>query len=601
MAENKIEIIRHSTAHLIAAAVLELFPNAKFGVGPTVENGFYYDFDLPRSLTPEDLPKIDKMARQILKKNIKFVCQELDINEAIGLFQKADQPYKIELLNDIKKFGTTDVNKQTEIKELSNNKVSIYTLGRFVDLCRGPHISSTQSLGAFKLTKIAGAYWRGDEKNKMLQRIYGVAFENQQELSDYLKLQEEAEKRDHRKLGKELDLFSIDDYVGPGLVLWHPKLSIVREQIELYWRREHYQRGYQYVYTPHIGLSNLWQTSGHLENFQEGMYPPMLMAEKDEIEKTKYYVKPMSCPFHVRIYKSQLRSYRDLPLRFCELGSVYRFERSGVLHGMLRVRGFTQDDAHVFCREDQFVDEINKIIDFALDINKVFGFDKLNVYLSVRDPKITDKYIQNEHIWKFAEKILEEILVKRKIKFQKDIGGAKFYGPAVDMKAVDSLGREWQGTTIQLDMNLPSRFQMTYIDKDGKEKTPIMLHHTVLGSMERFVGTLIEHYAGAFPVWLSPVQVKLVLVNEKHIEFVQKLASEFKKENIRVELDISNETVGNKIRKAANEKVPYMLVIGDKEAVSDKLIIRDRGSKDTREISKEEFFKEIKEKINSKK
>jgi len=600
--KNDIEIIRHSTSHLLAAAVLELFPDAKFGIGPVIANGFYYDFDLPYTLKPEDLPKIEQKMRQLIKHAVKFESKEMSIDQAIEMFKKINQNYKVELLEDIKKHGTTKLNEDKEHEEIvgNNSMVSIYQTGKFIDLCRGPHVNSTQALGAFKLTKLAGAYWRGNEKNKMLQRIYGVAFTTQKELDDYLNLLEEAEKRDHRRIGKDLDLFNIDDYVGPGLVLWHPKLSIVREQIELYWRQEHRRRGYQYVYTPHIGLSNLWQTSGHLETFREGMYPPMLMAEKDETEKTKYYVKPMSCPFHVRIYKSQLRSYRDLPLRFCELGSVYRFEKSGVLHGMLRVRGFTQDDAHVFCREDQFVDEINKIFDFAFDINKTFGFDKLNVYLSVRDPKITDKYIKNEKIWQFAEKVLEKILTERKIKFQKDIGGAKFYGPAIDLKAIDAMGREWQGTTIQLDMNLPSRFQMTYIDKDGKEKTPIMLHHTVLGSMERFVGTLIEHYAGAFPVWLAPVQIELIPVGKNHVAACQKLKKEFDELGLRTETDDVNETVGYKIRKAEKNKIPYILVIGDKEKSGKNLNVRMRGNI-VKTMTKKKFIDKIIKEIKDKK
>lgn len=487
-------------------------------------------------------------------------------------------------------------NQKSEVPDV----VSLYQTGNFIDLCRGPHVNSAQSLGFFKLTKIAGAYWRGNEKNKMLQRIYGVAFAAQKELDDYLKSMEEAKKRDHRRLGKDLDLFSIDDYVGPGLVLWHPKLSVVREEIEHYWRQQHRKRGYQYVYTPHIGLSNLWQTSGHLETFQEGMYPSMSMAEKDETEKTKYYIKPMNCPFHIRIYKSQLRSYRDLPIRYAELGSVYRFEKSGVLHGMLRVRGFTQDDAHIICREDQFVDEINGILDFALDINKAFGFDKLNVYLSVRDPKVTDKYIKNEKTWQFTEKVLEELLTKRKIKFQKDIGGAKFYGPAIDLKAVDAMGREWQGTTIQLDMNEPTRFQMTYVDKDGKEKSPIMLHRTLLGSMERFVATLIENCAGAFPTWLSPVQIELIPVGKGHDVACQKLKKEFDELDLRVEIDDLNETVGYKIRKAEKNKIPYILVIGDKEKSGKNLNVRARGNI-VKTMTKKKFIEKIIKEIEDKK
>lgn len=599
---NSVEIIRHSTSHLLAAAVLELFPEAKFGIGPVIANGFYYDFDLPRPLSPENLPKIEQKMRQLIKRSVKFTRKEMSIDEAMEMFKKINQNYKIELLEDIKKHGTTKLNEDKEYEEAvdKNNLVSVYQTGQFVDLCRGPHVNSAQSLGAFKLTKIAGAYWRGNEKNKMLQRVYGVAFTTQKELDDYLKLLEEAEKRDHRRIGKDLDLFSIDDYVGPGLVLWHPKLSIVREEIELYWRKEHRRRGYQYVYTPNIGLSNLWQISGHLENFQEGMYPPMLMSSKDKNEKSTYYIKPMNCPFHIRIYKSKLRSYRDLPLRWCELGTVYRFEKSGVLHGMLRVRGLTQDDAHIICREDQFVEEINGILDFAVKLNKDFGFDKLNVYLSVRDPKIADKYIKNEKIWQFAEKTLEQVLIKRKIKFNKDIGGAKFYGPAIDLKAVDAMGREWQGTTIQLDMLLPSRFNMTYIDKGGKERTPIMLHRTLLGSMERFVATLIENCAGAFPTWLSPVQIELVPVGKNHVATCRKLKKEFDELDLRVEIDDLNETVGYKIRKAEKQKIPYILVIGDKEKAGKNLNVRARGNI-VKTMTKKKFVAKILKEIKDKK
>ena len=547
------------------------------------------------------MPKIEQKMRQLIKRSVKFERKEIPLDEAVVIFKKTHQNYKVELLEDLKKRGTTEMdidtkNQKSEVPDV----VSLYQTGNFIDLCRGPHVNSAQSLGFFKLTKIAGAYWRGNEKNKMLQRIYGVAFAAQKELDDYLKSMEEAKKRDHRRLCKDLDLFSIDDYVGPGLVLWHPKLSVVREEIEHYWRQQHRKRGYQYVYTPHIGLSNLWQTSGHLETFQEGMYPSMSMAEKDETEKTKYYIKPMNCPFHIRIYKSQLRSYRDLPIRYAELGSVYRFEKSGVLHGMLRVRGFTQDDAHIICREDQFVDEINGILDFALDINKAFGFDKLNVYLSVRDPKVTDKYIKNEKTWQFTEKVLEELLTKRKIKFQKDIGGAKFYGPAIDLKAVDAMGREWQGTTIQLDMNEPTRFQMTYVDKDGKEKSPIMLHRTLLGSMERFVATLIENCAGAFPTWLSPVQIELIPVGKGHDVACQKLKKEFDELDLRVEIDDLNETVGYKIRKAEKNKIPYILVIGDKEKSGKNLNVRARGNI-VKTMTKKKFIEKIIKEIEDKK
>jgi threonyl-tRNA synthetase len=453
---------------------------------------------------------------------------------------------------------------------------------------------------AVKLLSVAGAYLNGNEKNKMLQRVYGISFETKQEMKDYFSMMEEAQKRDHRKLGKELDLFSIDDYVGPGLVLWHPNLSVVREEIEMYWRKEHRRRGYKYVYTPQIGLSNLWETSGHLDHFADAMYPPMAMKLKDSEEDVTYYVKPMSCPFHVRIYKSKKRSYRDLPMRLCELGTVYRYEKSGSLHGMLRVRGFTQDDSHIICREDQFINEVNEIIDFAFEMNKVMGFDKLNVYFSVRDLENKDKYIDNEKVWTLAENTLENILKERNIEYKKDIGGAKFYGPAIDMKAVDAMGREWQGTTIQLDMNLPSKFNMTYIGSDGQEHVPIMLHRTLLGSMERFVGTLIEHYAGAFPLWLSPVQVKILTVNDDSIERAEELKKKFQDLYIRVEVDSSSERIGYKIRNAQIQKVPYMIIIGKKELESGLLSVRSRNQGDLGIVDPKLFLDKILKEIETK-
>jgi len=587
---DKLDILRHSTAHILAAAVQDMFPEAKFGIGPTIEDGFYYDFDLPRTLIPEDLPLLEEKMRATIKQNPAFERSEISVKKAQELFKKAKQPYKVELIKDL-------------VKNEKVKNVSLYKAGKFVDLCRGPHIDSAGEIksDAFKLLKIAGAYWRGSEKNKMLQRIYGTAFENKNDLESYLKKLEEATKRDHRKLGKDLDLFSIDDSVGAGLILWHPKLSIVREEIELYWRQEHRKKGYQYLYTPHIGLSKLWETSGHLDFFKEGMYPPMSMGLKDKKEQGAYYVKPMSCPFHIKIYKSRPRSYRELPIRWCELGTVYRYEESGVLHGLLRVRGFTQDDAHIICREDQFIEEVNNVLDFAIEMNKVFGFDKLNVYLSIRDPKNKEKYVGEDKIWNFAETTLKKILVQRNIQYKEDLGGAKFYGPAIDLKAVDALGREWQGTTIQLDFNQPHRFDMTYIDKEGKEQKPVMLHRTLLGAMERFVGTLIEHCAGAFPVWLAPEQVWILPIGSRHEEYASKVAEALKKDNIRVVVKNENETIGKKIREGELQKIPYLLVVGDKEITADSVAVRERGKGDLGAMKLKEFIekisKEIKEKI----
>lgn len=583
-AEEYQKALRHTTSHILAQAVKRLFPDAKLAIGPAIENGFYYDFDVEKPFTPEDLEIIEKEMSKIIKQDFNVERFELDRHEAIALMQQKGEQYKVELINDLPE----DAN------------ISFYKQGEFMDLCAGPHIESTGKVKAFKLLSIAGAYWRGDEKNKMLQRIYGSAFEEKQELDEYVAMLEDAKKRDHRKIGKELDLFSIDDYVGPGLILWHPKLAAVREQIEIYWREEHRKRGYQYVYTPNIGLSNLWESSGHLGHFSDVMYPPMDMQTKDDVENATYYVKPMSCPFHIRIYKSRPRSYRELPLRWCELGSVYRFEKSGTLHGMLRVRGFTQDDAHIVCRQDQFVDEVSNIIDFAIEMNRTMGFNKLNVYLSVRDPEEKDKYIDNEPVWQLAESTLQEILEKRGMAYKKDVGGAKFYGPAIDMKAVDAMGREWQGTTIQLDMNLPARCGMTYIGPDGKEHTPIMLHRTLLGSMERFMGTLIEHYGGAFPTWLAPVQVKLLPISEKHFDYAKKLEKIMIDKGIRVEIDLDAEKIGYKIRKAQMEKIPYMLIIGDKETETESVAVRDRAEGDKGVVPFEKFLQYVIEEIKSK-
>lgn len=623
--EDKVlEINRHSLAHIMAFALKRMYKNVSYGIGPSNEVGFYYDVLTKKPVSEEDLGLIENEMKKIINEELPFSKKELKISDAIKLFKELKQDFKVELLNDLKDYGTTDQNEILLIKDKKQKKgekvslVSIYILGKikkdislkdliknediFIDLCRGPHIKNTKeiNLESFKISRVAGAYWRGSEKNKMLTRVYGIAFNDKYDLEEYLKLMEEAEKRDHRKLGKELDLFSIDDYVGPGLVLWHPKLSLVREEIELYWRMEHRKRGYQYIYTPHVGLDNLWATSGHLETFKDGMYPGMAMETKDKNEKAIYYVKPMSCPFHVRVYKSRLHSYQELPIRYCELGSVYRYEDSGVLHGMLRVRGFTQDDAHIICAEEQFVEEINRILDFALDINKSFGFDKLNVYLSVRDQKNKDKYIGEKRVWNLAENTLEEVLKSRDILYKKDVGGAKFYGPAIDLKAVDAMGREWQGTTIQLDMNLPTRFGMKYIGSDGKEHTPIMLHRTLLGSMERFVGTLIEQYAGAFPLWLAPTQVMIIPISEKNIEYANLVRNALAVKNIRVEVNQDNETLGKKIRIAEMQKIPYIVVVGLKEEEHKIISVRERKVGDIGNFSVNDFVTRLEEEIKEK-
>jgi threonyl-tRNA synthetase len=571
--EQGREAYRHTTSHVMAQAVKRLYPSVKLAIGPAIDKGFYYDFDTDEPFSTEDFPKIEAEMQKIVDADYKLERFELPRAEAIALMEKQGEPYKVELIGDLPEDAA----------------LSFYRQGEYTDLCAGPHVASTGMIKAFKLMSLAGAYWRGSEKNKMLQRIYGTSFEKRKDLDEYVAAIEQAKERDHRKLGRELDLFSVDDYVGPGLVLWHPKLSVVREQIELYWRQQHRKHGYEYVYTPQIGKSQLWETSGHLTTFKEGMYPPMSMALKDEDEQFDYYVKPMNCPFHFRIYKSRPRSYKELPIRYCELGNVYRFEKSGTLHGMLRVRGFTQDDAHIICRDDQFVAEVNGIIDFALELNATMGFDNLKYYLSVRDPEDTSKYIGKDEIWRLAEKTLREILDSRGVKYEVDVGGAKFYGPSVDLKAVDAMGREWQGTTIQLDMNLSARCGLTYIGEDGREHEPILLHRTLLGSMERFVGTLIEHYGGAFPVWLSPTQVSILTITNRVDDYANKLAGRLRDGDVRADVDNRNEKIGFKIREAQVEKVPYMLVVGDKEAEAGTVSVRQRGKGDIGAISFDDF------------
>jgi threonyl-tRNA synthetase len=532
----------------MAEAVLSIFPDAKFAIGPAIEDGFYYDFDLPRPLTPEDLPIIEKKMGEIVKADLPFKHREISKKEAKKLF--GNQPYKLELLEDI-----------------NDDKVGIYEQGKFIDLCRGPHVKTTGEIMAFKLTSIAGAYWRGDEHNAMLQRIYGIAFNSQQELDDYLAKIEEAKKRDHRKLGKDLDLFIIPEEIGGGLVIYTPKGGRIRTVIEDFWRQEHFANGYEILYTPHIGLSKLWQTSGHLDFYKENMYSPVTIDEQE------YYLKPMNCPFHILAYKSQTRSYRDLPLRWAELGTVYRYERSGVLSGLMRVRGFTQDDAHIICTPEQMNSEMSEVLRFSLYIQNTFGFKKYKVYLSTR-PKDA---VGDPKMWEDAQNALHRVIDENKLPFQVDEGGGAFYGPKIDIKIEDALGREWQTTTIQFDFNLPERFDMTYAGADGKEHRPYMIHRALLGSWERFFGLLIEYYAGAFPTWLAPVQVKIIPISDRHNEHVNKIAAELKGRGIRVETDNRSERMNLKIRQAQMEKIPYMVVIGDKEAADNTVAVRKRS------------------------
>lgn len=568
------EIYRHSTSHIMAHAVKELFPAAKPAIGPAIEDGFYYDFDMDSPFTPEDLAAIEKKMSEIIKKNNPFVRKNISKKDAIALFRKMGEDYKVELL-----------------AEIADEEVSIYEEDGFVDLCRGPHVFSTGAIKAFKLLSIAGAYWRGNEKNKMLQRIYGTAYDSKEKLKEHLDFLEEVKKRDHRKLGKELDLFSVSDDIGPGLILWHPNGAIIRKTIEDFWRDEHYKADYKLLYSPHIAKLNLWQKSGHLDFYRENMYSPM------EIEGIDYELKPMNCPFHISVYKSSLRSYREFPVRYAELGTVYRYERSGVLHGLLRVRGFTQDDAHIFCREDQMEDEILNILDFTLFILKTFGFDSYDVYLSTRP----EKYVGTPENWEKATNALRQALEKKGLSYQVDPGEGVFYGPKIDIKIKDSLNRSWQCSTIQVDFNNPERFDINFRGSDGKDHRPIMIHRALMGSLERFFGVLIEHYAGIFPLWLAPVQVGIITIAERHSDYALGIARSLKAEGLRVETNLENEKIGHKIREATIRKVPYLVIIGDKEIAEGKLTVRKRSGENIGPFTVEEFTGVIKSEIKNKK
>lgn len=597
--KNNLEIYRHSLSHIMAAAVKELWPDLKFAIGPAVDNGFYYDIDFSDiKIGAEDLAAIEKKMKHLIKQNLKFERTELSIAEALAKEEKSGQIYKAELIRDLQTTGET--------------KVSYYKLGNFEDLCRGPHLETSGKIkpGTFKLNKVAGAYWRGNEKNKMLTRIYGLAFLSKEELAEYLKMLVEAEKRDHRKLGKEMDLFHIDEKVGLGLPLWHPKGAMLWRLVEDFWYQEHFRGGYELVRSPHIGNRALWETSGHWGFYNASMYPPMEAGQTLEArqknekvgESEEFLLKPMNCPFHVQIYKNSPKSYRDFPLRWAECGTVYRYEKKGELSGLTRVRGFTQDDAHIICRADQVEYELKKVVDFILFIFRAFGFktDLINVYLSLRDPQNKEKYAGNDEGWRFTEDMLRKVAADKQLNFVEEEGEAAFYGPKLDFKLKDALGREWQCSTLQFDFNLPERFDMAFTNNKGEDERPYVLHRALFGSFERFLALLIEHYSANFPVWIAPVQIKLVAVSEKHAAYCQKLADDFRQDGLRVSVDISDETVGNKIRKAVKEKVPYMLVIGDKEMNSELLVVRDRGSEQVREIARADFIKEIKQKIEDK-
>ncbi len=564
--ESYLYKLRHSASHVMAQAVLKKFPAGQVAIGPPIENGFYYDFDLPRPLTPEDLAEIEARMREIIAEGHDFEYREVLEEEARRVF--ADQPYKLELIDGILAAGTDEYGEPLE----ETPKLSIYKDGPFVDLCRGPHVDNTREINpdAIKLLNVAGAYWRGDERRPMLQRIYGTAWETAQQLEEFLAWREEVEQRDHRRLIKELDLLSFHEEGGAGLAYWHPKGGQIRVLIEDYWRKRHYEGGYEIVFSPHIGRAQLWETSGHLDFYRDGMYAPM------DVDGQDYYIKPMNCPFHILIYKSRMRSYRELPLRWAELGTVYRYERSGVLHGLLRVRGFTQDDAHIFCTPEQIEDEILRVLDFSLDLLRGFGFEEFKLELSVRDPKKPEKYAGADVMWEQAEISLVKALEARALPYERMEGEAVFYGPKIDIKIKDALGRAWQCTTIQFDFNLPERFDMAYIGEDGKEHRPYMVHRALLGSLERFFGVLVEHYAGAFPVWLSPVQVVLIPIADRHVEYARSVAGQLQAAGLRVEVDDSGERMQAKIRDAQMQKVPYMLIVGDREMGAGQVNLRMR-------------------------
>lgn len=575
--ESELYRIRHSAAHVMAQAVLEMFPEGKIAIGPPIEDGFYYDFDLPRPLNPDDLDKLERRMREIINGNFKFEKKVLEAEEARKLF--SDQPYKLELIDGLEAGGFDEYGEPLAEKP----EISIYSHDKFVDLCRGPHVVDTGEINpdAIKLLNVAGAYWRGDEKRPMLQRIYGTAWLSADDLEQYLWKLEEARKRDHRRLGNELDLFSVSEEVGPGLILWHPKGGMVRKLAEDYCMAEHEKGGYDFVYSPHIGKSHLWEMSGHLDWYQENMYSPL------DIEGQQYFLKPMNCPFHIQIYKSKLRSYRDLPLRFAEWGTVYRYERSGVLHGLLRVRGFTQDDAHLFVQPDRMPEEIDRVLEFSLNILRAFGFKEFQAYLSTRDPK---KAAGEPEQWEAPTKALQNSLIRAEIPYQIDEGEAVFYGPKIDLKVRDALGREWQLTTIQFDFTLPERFNLVFIGEDGLEHRPYMIHRALLGSMERFMGVLIEHYAGAFPVWLSPVQAVLIPIADRHQEYARQVADKLLEGGLRVEVDERSERMNAKIRDAQNDKIPYMLVVGDREVESQAVSVRLRSEEDLGAMSVDAFL-----------
>ena len=570
---TELETIRHSCAHLMAQAVQELFPGTQVTIGPVIEDGFFYDFSRKDAFVPEDLVKIEKRMKELAAADIPIVRSEISREEAKKKFSDMGETFKVEIIESID----------------PNEPITIYSQGDWGDLCGGPHVESTKKIKAFKLLHTSSAYWRGDERNPVLQRIYGTAWNTEKELRLYLKRLEEAKKRDHRKLGKELDLFSVSDDIGPGLILWHPKGARIRHLMEEFWKKEHFRHGYEMVISPHAAKIDLWKTSGHTEFYKDNMFSNM------DVEGREYVMKPMNCPFHIQIYKTKLRSYRDLPVRFGELGTVYRYERSGVLHGLLRVRGFTQDDAHLFCRPSQIEEEITKVLDLIVFVLQSFGFHEYKIYLSTRP----EKYVGSDSGWESATKALETALNNKNLEFEVDPGEGVFYGPKIDIKIKDSLNRYWQVSTVQVDFNLPEKFDITYIEEDGQRRQPIMLHRALMGSLERFFGCLIEHYAGAFPLWLAPTQIILLPITDNHTEYTDKIAEELEESGIRVEKDLRNEKIGFKIREAQLQKIPYMIVLGDKEVETSTLSVRRRRSKETRTLDLKTFLNEVNEAVKN--
>ncbi|MDT7043080.1 threonine--tRNA ligase [Candidatus Nitronereus thalassa] len=548
------EIYRHSSTHIMAQAVKECFPSAQMTIGPAIEEGFFYDFAFDRPFTPEDLEKIEAKALEIIQRDLPVSRQEFSREEAMEFFKGRGEAYKVELIQGFPE----------------GEPVSAYAQGDFVDLCRGPHVASTGQIKALKLLTSAGAYWRGDERNPMLQRIYGTSFPSQEELDAHIANLEEIKRRDHRKLGKELDLFSVQDETGPGLILWHPKGALIRLLIENFWRDQHVKHGYEMVYSPHVARLDLWKTSGHVDFYKDNMFAPMT------VEASEYQLKPMNCPFHIMVYKSHLRSYRELPIRYGELGTVYRYERSGVLHGLMRVRGFTQDDAHIFCRPDQIEAEVRQVLDFTMFVLRHFGFTEFEMYLSTRPEKAVGALDK----WDQATNALEAALKGGGFQYKIDPGEGVFYGPKIDLKIRDALGRAWQCSTVQIDFNNPERFGLTYVGEDGKTHQPIMIHRALLGSIERFFGILVEHFAGAFPAWLAPVQIKILPITDKQAEYAGQVRDQLRASGFRVEVDDRNEKVGLKIREAETGKVPYMLVVGKRESEAHQVSVRKRGEGD---------------------